>query len=150
MRYNEQKSDMLYSGPGASARWKWRLWDQFCGRSCFGVDEWLGKVKSIGIGIFSVMGKRDANSKAKVSGLSRFCSWPSFFFYLLSLENLLSFIYTLITPNAKGPTHTLSWAPDLAHVSNLLDISTWMFMVSNCSFSCLQAFNRQGGCIPSQ
>lgn len=34
----------------------------------------LIKVKSIGIGVFRVMGRRGANSKAKVSGLSRFCS----------------------------------------------------------------------------
>lgn len=69
--------------------------------------------------------KKGANSRAKVKQIL-FLTF--LLFYLLSLGNVMVPIYTLMTHKAKPLTRLipLSRGPDLDHVSNLLDISTWM------------------------
>lgn len=106
----------------------------------------LVKVKSIGIGNFWAMGRRGVNFKANVSGLSRFCSWLLFLLFWAILRPL--FIPWKL-PELNIQFISLSWAPDLAHISNLLDVSSWIFHGPyKLFFSCPQALHRERGNIP--
>lgn len=73
MKYNEEGSDMLYSGPGMLARWQWRQWDHFVKAFAVVWIQGLAKVRSIVTGGFWVMGRRGDGPKARVSGLTRSC-----------------------------------------------------------------------------